>query len=320
MSDGREAEDPRPGSPVRSGFQIMPPVWLSDSVPADPYAGGSGAEPQNGTPTAARSSVGPHEMTVSRGGLVMVRFVEVPELHDRLTVLNAFCALLFGTAVGIPTASGPVTHVEAVHSHGTSPTRINANEPVSRALLIRDGHDVAPWALGTPVHVDVNWIPSRRSISTQNVMAAIDELDMLLRSVKLAGLQRYDLLFRSACAYNNQANEETLILSWAVIEAVCSSLWRRRADSLAEGAPPGSAVERLNAATLLGLLRTTQVISRELFDALDELRKVRNRWIHQLRSVPRASAAMAVDLAGELLPIHDGGQPLRIPTLAGYAY
>lgn len=147
----------------------------------------------------------------------------------------------------------------------------------------------------------------------------LDDAYALLASI-LSGpggdrvLPLIDLAQRSSVAHMNHSFDVSLIQSWAVIEALLTSIWERYLDSHRQRGEGNAATAFITAdrkklltgrdytiAIVTEVLSLLELLPPNLYGRLTEPRRARNRWMHTLRSVSTHESANSLALAFDLL-------------------
>jgi hypothetical protein len=134
-----------------------------------------------------------------------------------------------------------------------------------------------------------------------------------------------ELLVRSASALSDHDDSQSLILSWAIIEASIGRLWRTFYLEDPEARAAGSEdpfmprrreqnLDRLNVSTVTEMLSLVGRIPFPLYLRLREPRDARNKWIHQLAPVSADTAGNALAVAQDMLELTEGVS-LAIPIV-----
>lgn len=140
--------------------------------------------------------------------------------------------------------------------------------------------------------------------------------DLLTHSASAEVLPLAELLLRSAVALSRHDYSISLVLAWAVTEALLGELWERYLDDT-KSRPgdgehpfmPRKRMERLSdgpdmtASLTIEMLSLLEQIAFPLYLRLNDVRGARNKWIHDLRPVVAASAITAMGVAEEMLEL-----------------
>jgi len=238
---------------------------------------------------------------------------EVMIVMRRTALANAHVACLH-TALARP---GPSLNVTAIDP-GTMLPVMRWDAPLEFHLAPMflagtfDARDAATYG-GRPPHDDYR---------LQRPVIAVATLDESFRMLsELLGsdssdplLALADLLTRSAAAFGRYDFSVSLILAWAMIETMITDLWERFIDQTGaragdEDVPFMNANRRrrltdspdLTASLVVEMLSLHEVINFPLYRRLSDVRRARNKYMHELRPVEYRLAASAMEVAEELL-------------------
>jgi hypothetical protein len=133
-----------------------------------------------------------------------------------------------------------------------------------------------------------------------------------------------ELLLRSAAAYADHDFSISLIFSWAVTEALLNELWDRYLDEVADQPGDGDAIfmssdrrkklrgAEMTASMMSEMLSVQGRLPFDLFRSVSLVRTARNKWMHEIRPVPREHADTGLAVAERLLQLVEGVQ-LQMP-------
>jgi hypothetical protein len=233
----------------------------------------------------------------------------------RVMVLNAHQACVStahsvvhrrATGLGVPIspqrAIKPVDFDADVVGHSLS----SVHDPLERYVSER--------LLRTLIHRDAT-IP-RLLLEKDTVIYSLELLEQIITNPFDDLLLLTELLYRAAVQYAEYRVAESLILSWAVCERLLTELWERYLKSN-EHSSAGE--QRMNAdrrqklkgrdytsSVRLEVLELAGQLPTELFRAVDDVRKIRNNWLHSLASVKSRQAALSVRAAESLFRFATG--------------
>jgi hypothetical protein len=168
--------------------------------------------------------------------------------------------------------------------------------------------------LGTLIHRDAT--TPRLRLENDMVIYSLELLEQIVTSPFANLLLLTELLYRAAVQYSEYRVAECLILSWAVCERLLTELWERYLKSSERS---GTEELRINAdrrqklksrdytsSVRLEVLELASQLPNEIFCAVDDVRKIRNDWLHSLSNVKGQEAALTGRAAKSLFRFATG--------------
>jgi hypothetical protein len=290
-------------------FLLHPPLWCGDE-PAERTK-----EALNESIWRSRLQIGV-EISVTREGLVLIDFggwhetskaeavrdndvgamVEMDE--RRVAVGNAFLACLHTALLAeqkIGHRAQVITPAEVVHVADIS-------RPDGTVFF--DGRPLTVLVsavLGGAALDDEN--PRMLIVQRATLDAASGLLDELLSSRAIDGARTGALLLRAAKAAEDEEYGLALIIAWSLSEQMINARWVKYLEL--QGAS-NARIKKLQerdwtASVVTETLSIAKELSDEQYTELNAVRRVRNRWAHELRPVTEDEAHRAVKLAGSML-------------------
>lgn len=116
------------------------------------------------------------------------------------------------------------------------------------------------------------------------------------------------MLLASCAAFEARDTDTSVVLSWALIEYSINRVWADVAARITEPGRtvPKSLTSKLSAANTVELLRMTGTATDEVCDEIDELRVIRNRWLHKMAPVSYDDAKRSLKLGCYVVGVADG--------------
>jgi hypothetical protein len=172
-------------------------------------------------------------------------------------------------------------------------------------------------------------LQSRTVVTIATIAESLALLGSLVSHTRLPMLGIADLYLRSAAFFEAHDYNLALVAAWAIIESLLQTQWVQYVDSNRTRTIDGDEISFINADRRTRLLSgrdyTASVVSETLslvgdlphdtYMRLDRVRRNRNRFLHELTAVPRASADQALDVAEEMLSLV-GDLDLAVPRLS----
>jgi hypothetical protein len=166
-------------------------------------------------------------------------------------------------------------------------------------------------------------------VETDTVRDSFELLSGILDQPASYALLLADLYARSCKAFEEHNYPLCVITAWAISEKLLRLLWERYVEANRERTVEGKTVvfinknrkERLTkdreftAGMISEFLSLTNALPFPLYQQLTEIRKARNAWMHDLRSMSRELAELSVNVAEQMLRLVDGID-LHAPLIA----
>ena len=314
------------------GYFLYPPTWL-------------GASPLEGTPEDPRSTWDPVvtavslpesiEVTCIRNGLFRFDLagwalgapiprgkppepgVRVERIRWRTVLMNAHLACLYTAQKRIddrrraPMVVTPRKLMNFQEDGGTSV--IDAPE-LGELLRLQ-------WTSLSPRPAPTDWRFAR--LDTVSVETIQHSFELLRPMITADGqlLSLVALALKSAAAHDAQDFDAGLIQSWALVERLLTTLWRRYVEENQDRELDGVSRRFIGArrkkfltdpgppvAVVSEFLSILELLPFDFYNRLEPIRKARNRWTHSLKPAgaehSAASLSMALDLLGHVHGVH----------------
>lgn len=304
---------------------VSPPVWMGPPPAGIHVSVGPGELPPFPDLLALEEIVvdrraGPLRVTVAKDGFVAMDFERyAPAVHSedfdamaaivlrRLTVLNAFLGCLATAAIDLqnlglrlrPVGPDDVFSMSALDKS----TGFSMSLPSGYPGYLHDARTPSSYNHYSPAVMDRR-LSHRTTLEQAVVDSAVTLLDTLLehRSPKVLSLA--ELYVRSAAAYSGHDHSNALVQAWAIIEAIISELWEGYVAAHRSITTDSGEVfvgnPRLTAAAMIDVLAMAGELPAETYGTLGDVRRGRNKWMHELLPVEPAVAQKAVEVAGTL--------------------
>jgi hypothetical protein len=148
-------------------------------------------------------------------------------------------------------------------------------------------------------------------VSEEVVQSAAADLSVLIENQGDEGVLLVDLFLRASKAFQDHNHSLSLISYWTIIERLVNDLWMQMQEDYKshQGATfiDGARRKRLKdgrtftASVMSEMLSFLDYISKDLYDDISATRKVRNDWMHDLKSVDAKEAMLANSVCERLL-------------------
>ena len=132
------------------------------------------------------------------------------------------------------------------------------------------------------------------------ITLSLDLLDQILSSEDTALIQMVEAVYLAACRYAEGRLGEAVTLAWGVCEQLLSIAW----DTLINDTRDGGRMPRIRRAKLKGRDYTASVMTEmlelgmrigdDLYGDLEEARKARNQWAHEMSEPSSAQVLHAI--------------------------
>ena len=160
------------------------------------------------------------------------------------------------------------------------------------------------------------------------------EIEVAEHSLKLLDkilIQMVEAVYISACRQREKRFGEAVTLSWGVCEQLIQTMWRELLDEANNGegnevrmpkAPRRTLTGRdYTASVMIEILEITRKLDHDLYKLLQQARKVRNAWAHDLRapeelethSCVTATVKLLEHVRGITLALQPGGTRGGVP-------
>lgn len=322
---------------VTAGYYHVPPLWIGEDPFKE---GRSPDDHEIHIEVIRRSCKNGIEIRVCRDGLFIFDFtkwnpgasVTIPSYkrepgkrvppnvlaaHDkagqaiyrRVEVMNSHLACL-NTAIALRGKLALPIGQEISPSDCLVPIRVSSGEW---------GLELNPFWPPMHAYVAKHWGSSRSStrprtvIEVSIVQASFDMLDKLMASPLQDSMMLAALLLRSAKSYGEHDFSGSLIVSWMVLEKLVSVLWSNLIEkNRRRGKPQDDTIfingERktklegrdYSASVRVEILSLMAEIDLEMYSNLNEIRKSRNDWMHELEAANDKAATLAIRTAQQL--------------------
>ena len=311
-------------SPSVEGFFRVPPIWVGEAPPSDAVeAINPSVHHETVSRRAMRCGI---SVRIRRDGLFMFDFtdfapggvVEIPRFDSllgqafaevraaenkaediavfRAQIINAFQACL--ETAGAVHGSGASIMGEPVNFKETVKTiSIDYDPPYSLDVRYpnRFVHAIANKALGS---LSKAVFPPRRTFNLASVEAAVDLLDNLLSSDPLFAVDIVEAAYIAAIRFSEKRMGEAVVIGWSVCERLLNAKYEGYLDKSTQGRGQRLSRERrkkltgrdYTASVLTEFLELSGQLDKTLYGRLEEARKARNAWAHNLDQ-PRLSQA-----------------------------
>lgn len=230
----------------------------------------------------------------------------------RLRVMNVFLLLTHIAYLeldGVPSETARLSHFDLVN--------------VGEDLISMGGPGLK--RLPTTIQFD-DLFRGTTAIPSSVLDRSAQMLDTVLLSDSTDLLSQLDLLHLGLAMFQQHDYAQTLLAAWTVCEQIVSARW---ATFIAERHreivnSDGTTTQRINSdrskllrgpeypiSTVLEILELGDALDHESFQKLHQIRKQRNKWLHELREPDAIAAGTALTTAGALLG--DGlGHPMQV--------
>lgn len=319
-----------------AGYFHWPPVWVGDT-PVSENREISNDEvvlrfplPQGITSKVLRQGIFIFDFSEASIGYIdpyhkLIDTAPIQQaIYRRIAVLNAHLLCLYnslfeiqryGVRKMIVTPSNLISY-RSIEDHGGSSYESDVN-PQIHYMKSTDG---IPQEL-------VMWKNKRSvSISLETVLQSYKLLGRILEHQSEDTLDLIHLYARSCKAYEDHNFDLSVVTAWTLSEVLLNVLWKRHLDGLNRVRPalPGKekfinadrrrilTASNYSASVIIEILSIAGVIPSSLYTALNNSRKERNDWIHNLRIRDSEMAQKAIFLAGDMLRLIYGVE-LNIP-------
>ena len=164
---------------------------------------------------------------------------------------------------------------------------------------------------------------ARHVLDTEVVIHSLDLLDTILLKEDTVLIQMSEAVYMAGCRCAEGRFGEAVTLAWGVCEQLLSTAWETLLEELADiGRMPSGRKRRLNdrdytASIKIEFLEIGTRLDHELYQHLEEARKARNRWVHDLKEPDGAQLLHAIQAVEGLLRTIHGLQvslPLTYPS------
>lgn len=203
------------------------------------------------------------------------------------SVLLAHVLLLENAGRLIGGASFSLPRIEKIHDDAFSCWDIPEVLPSTSI------EDSAGLRLGTNV-IDRSFSDLDRALTIGN--------GALLQAIEFHKLSHYRIL--------DQRFAESLVLSWTICENMIDFLWKRMVKDVRSSDPRRMTKKRadtlgntsaFNASVRIETLELSGYLSIELATNLNEVRKMRNKWLHSLEGVEEQSSLHSIETCAHLI-------------------
>ncbi len=146
----------------------------------------------------------------------------------------------------------------------------------------------------------------RRVLELDVVEHSLQSLDQLLIARDKVLIQMIETAYLAACRCSEKRFGEAITLAWGVCEQLISSAWNTLLDDVQSGRMPKKRKKVLNgrdytASVVTEILELNGIIDHELYLLLNEARKFRNKWAHQLTEPDESDVHKAIRATENLL-------------------
>jgi hypothetical protein len=234
-------------------------------------------------------------------------------LYQAISVMNAHLACM-SSALSI--VQGQANPLQQVISPATY--FVARNLPFGRHL---EGLNVywepihAYVALNSQLDADVAGRRRRIVIGLDAVNYSFDLLDEILTKEIPDLLKLINLIYLAAISYGQHDFPTAQIMAWTVCERLLRILWGRYIEQKSEiDDEDGGKVTTMNkkrkeklfgidytASVISEVLALSGVLNHDLYTKIDQVRIVRNGWLHSLKSISADQASTAISTAQEFL-------------------
>ena len=141
---------------------------------------------------------------------------------------------------------------------------------------------------------------SRRTLEVEVVEYSMKMLDEILSREDNALIDLIDMAYMAASRYVEKRFGEAVVLSWAVCEQILSSIWNEHQIEIESN----DRMTRTRRKKLLGrdytvsvmveVLEMNRKISYDAYVLLEQVRKVRNKWVHDMQAPDELNVRKAI--------------------------
>ena len=260
--------------------------------------------------------------TTEEGGVRPVRVTRAEEqakahLYKCISVMNAHLACLSsslstvqGLAIPLRQVVTPATYLRADNSQ-PRPWFVGLNpswEPLHAYIEMQAG-------LLSPSNATV-----RQVFRQDAVLRSFDLLEHVLTYSETDLLTLVNLLYLGAVSYTEHDFPTALVLAWTVCERLIRILWDRYISENSEITHEnGKKVQVVNskgkdklkgrdytASVMTEVLSIARVIDYEMYKRVDQVRSVRNGWLHSLDAISDRQASIALQTSQDFLAAVSG--------------
>ena len=185
---------------------------------------------------------------------------------------------------------------------------VGFNVPVSYADDSEDMHALARNVLNNSYKIPREKPIPRRVIEKEVVEYSLELFDNILIQNDLPLIQIVEAGFLSACRIRDKRYGEALTLAWAACEQLISIAWKEMIESSeSEGTKlPRNRKKKLTgrdftASVMIEMLELNRRIDPALYELLENTRKARNKWAHEMESPNSIVANSSIKTFEELL-------------------
>ncbi|MBF6216249.1 hypothetical protein IU469_32235 [Nocardia puris] len=167
------------------------------------------------------------------------------------------------------------------------------------------------YQVGLPFGLDDRISMRGPAISHEAVDGAAENLSQVMIEHGAEGVLLLDLFLRGSKAYQDHNHNFSLINCWTITERLLNDLWTMMQENIKS--THGSTFidhtrrKRLSdgrtftASVIAEMLSFLGYISKDLYDDISSVRKLRNDWMHSLKPVSASSVDLAMSVCERLL-------------------
>lgn len=228
---------------------------------------------------------------------------------QRTRIMNAYLAFFYTQQVSVDKWSQArmvVTPELAIPMSNTG--QGFGNQRVAHLALSRIPSTYSP-AMPGPFDSRINM--RGQPISLAVVQNAADDLSALISTHGDDGVMLVDLYLRATKAFQDHNHSLCVITAWAIVERIINDLWKnliadnttRNGVSFIQGARRDRLKDgrTFTASVMSEMLSFQNYISKEIYDDISAVRKIRNDWMHSLKPVGVQDAVLANSVCQRLL-------------------
>jgi len=248
--------------------------------------------------------------------------------RNRIKLMNSYLACLYSMISKISNfnidkmAMSPelVISKNSIDDEGSS----FGNSVVSSLALARYR---STYTQGLPTSMD--WRnQSRNFVITKDVLEATSKMFETVLEENISLLSPLDQLIKSAKDFEEHNYEHSLIASWSIIEMFIEKNWLEYVEGNRKRNIDGKISVFINKerkeilldysiSIKLELMSFAGVLEHKLYEDITKVRKSRNKWIHEMKTINRESSSLSHKCA-QLLINKDYSLEMQIPLRSSF--